>query len=132
MAPQARTPIRSKVVEARTCGVCGGPFTPRFVEQQTCGGRCSRSLNGSSPNSLAALQRAAIGRRAKAKRQIEAKCHARWPEMSVRDIEIFNYAVKLGYNRGYSRGLVHRRREQRQAIQAAPRMDGSAPEVVAS
>jgi hypothetical protein len=36
------------------------------------------------------------------KREIERICYRRWPELSVREIEIFNFAVRVGYQRGYA------------------------------
>jgi predicted nucleic acid-binding Zn ribbon protein len=109
--------IAGKVVEPRTCTVCGDPFTPRYVGQQTCPGRCSRIVGGRKgiARKTENLLRVVAQRRAEGKRRVEALCHQRWPELSVREIEIFNFAVKHGYRIGYRAGLAHQRRAARAA-----------------
>lgn len=114
---KSRTPIRSKVVEPRICSVCEFPYTPRWEEQQTCGGRCARVCGGRKnkghwPPAFAAAAR----RRREAKRQaIRATCRQRWPEMTVREVEIFEFAMRTGYDRGYAMGLKSQRRQKASA-----------------
>lgn len=112
-----RTLIRDKVVAPRQCPICLQSYTPRWVEQQTCGGRCARVFGGRRnrgrmPSAFAA---SAQQRREKRKREVETLCHARWPELSVREIEIFNFAHLVGYKLGYNRGLCHQRRQKASA-----------------
>jgi hypothetical protein len=54
-----------------------------------------------------------VKRKAARKREIERTCQRRWPELSVREIEIFNFAVKVGYRRGYAKGYNEVRRGYR-------------------
>jgi hypothetical protein len=92
--------------QQRRCKVCTSRFLPRWVEQQTCSRICrirftANTQRGSQPRGFVAhVDR----RRAERKRQIEAWCQQHWPELSVREIAIFNFAVRLGYNRGYGKG----------------------------
>lgn len=111
-----RTPIRDKVVPTRVCPVCAQSYTPRWEEQITCGGRCARVFGGHGckrPKKgelpIAFAQFVEI-RRATRKAEVEALCHKRWPELSVREIELFNFARRLGYDQGYQKGLLHVRK----------------------
>lgn len=90
----------------RQCPICGKGFSPRLKAQRACGPICSRTLAGrtlakrypfGSAKAVAALKLAS-------QRRVEAVCHKRWPELSVREIEIFNFAMRHGFNRGYSKG----------------------------
>lgn len=118
MAPTTRRLISGKVVEPRECLVCHDPFTPRWETQVTCGGRCSRvygAAGGRRPKKgeipmpfVKVLER----RRTKRRLEIEAICRARWPELSVREIEIFHFARKLGYDQGYQKGLIRQKRQR--------------------
>lgn len=110
-----KTRIVEKIVAPRTCSVCGDPFTPRFVSQWTCPGRCSRVAGGRKgvEQKTAALMKVVAQRKVEAKRKVEELCHTRWPELSVREIEIFNFAVRYGYKLGYKAGLGHQRRAAR-------------------
>lgn len=86
-------------------------FRPRWIEQMTCSKPCrilytANQQRGNQPRGFVANCDA---RRATRKREIEAICHDRWPELSVREIEIFNFAVQVGYRRGYGKGY-HRGR----------------------
>lgn len=112
-----RTLIRGKVVPERICEVCKDPYTPRYEEQKTCGGRCSRVWGGrqNRGHMPAAFAASARSRREARKREVEAICRAKWPELSVREIEIFNFAHLVGYRLGYNRGLCHQRRQKASA-----------------
>lgn len=112
-----RTLIRDKVVPLRVCEVCGHDYTPRWVEQHTCGGRCARVYGGRKNRGRmpAAFAASAQQRRETRKREVEALCQRRWPELSVREIEIFNFAHLVGYKLGYNRGLCHQRRQKASA-----------------
>lgn len=96
----------------RACVICKQRFTPSRKLQRACGTPCSRKLaglfqRGQQPKPFAAE----VAKRRVAKRlEIETLCHRRWPELSVREIEIFNFAVRVGYNRGYARGYNEMKR----------------------
>lgn len=122
-ATMKRTAFPGKVVPSRTCEVCLEPYTPHYQEQRTCGNRCGGRLAGRTPEARRARD---IGRRtrwqrdrAARKRQVEARCHHRWPELSVREIEIFNFAKTLGYDIGYQVGLKHQRRRAKEQSHGA-------------
>lgn len=91
-------------MNARLCVVCETEFTPKHRHQRACQFRCARTLAGRTlkqrPNAFA---NANLTRRAAAKRAVETLCRKRWPELSVREIEIFNFACAVGYQRGYCR-----------------------------
>lgn len=110
----ARTPIRDKFVRARQCVICREAYTPRYVEQQTCGGRCSRIFGGQHNRGRfpAGFAVAASRRREAKDRAIQATCQERWGDLSAREIEIFEFAVRTGYDRGYNKGLQSQRRQK--------------------
>ncbi len=98
----------------RRCPICRQDFTPTRKAQQACGVGCARKLagrtwgaNGQPPAFAAALAQ----RKAARRRATEQLCERRWPELSVREIEIFNFAMQHGYARGYQKGLVHQKRK---------------------
>lgn len=90
----------------RRCPICRVQFQPTRKTQRACGTACSRKLQGLAyvgkqpPAFRAEVARRKIAR----KRAVEQLCHRQWPELSVREIEIFNFAVAVGYQRGYAKG----------------------------
>lgn len=113
-----RTPVKGKVVATRVCEICKEDYTPKWEEQRTCGGPCARRLAGRQLRGRGVpvgFARAIARRKAARKAEVERECQKRWPELSVREIEIFNYAVKLGYNRGYAKGFHSQRRKRKDA-----------------
>lgn len=111
-AGSKRTLFTDKVIESRICPICLQPYTPRFVEQETCGGRCARVHGGKKhtgtcpPHFVARIEARRLARR----RAIEQICAERWPSMTDREREIFAFARGLGYDDGYAKGLAHKRR----------------------
>lgn len=106
---------------ARRCPICPKEFTPTRKAQRACGFVCARKLagrtwgaKGQPPAFAAALAQRKTARR----RAVEQLCSRRWPELSVREIEIFNFAMQHGYARGYQKGYAHRKRQARQSVAA--------------
>lgn len=110
------TTRRGVVHAPRSCAVCPQRFTPQWVEQLTCGGRCARRLAGRTLRARgtapALLEQHAVNR-AKRQQAIEATCRDRWTTLSAREREIFAFAEAAGYRRGYALGYQHRRRGKR-------------------
>jgi hypothetical protein len=100
----------------RMCVICHREYQPTRTAQRACGFHCARALTGRTTRGRvpAGLLEVLRKRKAERKRLIERACEKRWPELSVREIEIFNYAVQLGYRRCYQKGNQEvRRRYQR-------------------
>lgn len=101
--------IHRKNPEKRTCRVCKHRYRPRWEEQVTCGGTCAKALSAKGRYPVAFAVEIAKRKAAK-KCEIETLCARRWPELSVREIEIFNFAVQVGYDRGYNKGYTEMKR----------------------
>lgn len=101
----------------RRCPICRLKFDPKRAAQRACGFACSRKLAGYTWGMKQPAPFAAELRKRKLARKIaiEQACQRQWPELSVREIEIFNYAVKLGYQRGYQKALAHKKRTRQVA-----------------
>lgn len=108
-----RTSFTDKVVAPRTCVVCTQPYTPRYQEQETCGGRCARVHGGRQHKGQLPPQFAKkIQARREARREaIRQTLGARFGELSAREIEIFTFVYRIAYDRGYAKGLAHQRRK---------------------
>jgi hypothetical protein len=59
----------------------------------------------------ARFARIAVQRKEARNHAIQAECRARWGELSIREIEIFKYAMSTGYVRGRSRGMSMQKRQ---------------------
>lgn len=95
------------LIEAKTCPICQCQFTPmrraRGVQTQHCGLRCSRkaqalALKGKTPT------KAVLAVKAKRDQELRAALRGTFDELSVRDIELFRFAYRTAYNRGYLKG----------------------------
>ncbi len=92
--------MADKIIRPRRCLKCPDRFTPRHPEQVTCSRACGYALqadrkHGHAPEpaieKLREMHRAAI----------RLYCFEAWGELSVREVEIFKFATRMGYRRGY-------------------------------
>jgi len=107
------TTIKDRIVAPRECAICRQSYTPRYEEQTCCPGRCNK-VNGGRMHreeKTARLLRIIEERRQARNRAIQAECRATWGELSIREIEIFKYAMLTGFKRGLSRGYVMQKRQ---------------------
>lgn len=91
---------------------CRVRFAPRRLNHRHCSKRCGalavaqrQAATGHRPRLKAALAaRAKVSRK-----RVEAEVGRKYGELSVREIELFNWGRRVGYDQGYNRGY-HRGR----------------------
>lgn len=57
-----------------------------------------------------------IRNRRQARERVEAAVGRKYGELSIREIELFNRGVKVGYSRGYAKGYNARTRSKESAV----------------
>ena len=97
---------RGTIAPSRQCKACARWYTPWYIEQRACSGPCGRVLAGNQrlEEKTARLLEIVRQRRLAKNRQIEADCREQWGALTPREVQLFNYAAKVGYKRGYSKG----------------------------
>jgi hypothetical protein len=111
--PAKRTLIKDRIVPSRKCSICRQSYTPRYEEQTCCPGRCNK-VNGGRMHreeKTARLLRIVEARKQARNQAIQTECREQWGELSIREIEIFKYAMSTGFKRGLSRGYVMQKRQ---------------------
>lgn len=98
--------IPSRRCALRSCRRFGHPR--RWADYFNAGWCCSRSC---ASRRLYARRRAELSagtsarNRRLARQKVEAAVGRKYGELSVRDIELFNLGVRVGWNHGYRKGL---------------------------
>jgi predicted nucleic acid-binding Zn ribbon protein len=102
---------RQSLLVALVCVVCDASYIPIWRGQRACRQRCARILAGRTNKTRPLMLVAARAKkRAIARATVERMVARSYGELSVREVQLFNLGVRVGYKRGYHKGYHQTRK----------------------